>query len=160
MLAVAGTVVDFGALFFDTAIRKSKVEDFQDRNGIVLRYSYGMDVSTLQYHKQGTHHQDTKQREAADIAHWFLHNPYAFGRYRLASWNCEHFATFCHTTSLDVHQLEKNFQAKKHEFQQFLRDSGTAVSHQVERFLGASSDENSGEEYNLSGDLFTYFLSG
>ena len=42
----------------------------------------------------------SRKEQAAEIAKWFADHPEAFGKYHLAAWNCEHFATFCQTTTL------------------------------------------------------------
>ncbi|XP_065187929.1 uncharacterized protein LOC135818473 [Sycon ciliatum] len=43
----------------------------------------------------------------AEVAKFFMRNPQAFGEYNLMEWNCEHFVSFCFSTSMTALDLER-----------------------------------------------------
>ena len=139
----------------DTIIKESELAKFADKQtGEFYRYRYGFDVhqplnangevdQSSGQSSSGVLSVIDKTREGATkIARWFTKRFDAFGSYDFESWNCENFATFCHTTSLDEQQLEEEYLKRKTSgeiatFPEFLRQNSTPVSLQVERFRGS-----------------------
>ena len=78
----------------------------------------------------------SRTEQAAEIAKWFADHPEAFGKYHLAAWNCEHFATFCQTTTLTPQDLSKALEHFEGSLPNaYLRKNANAVSRQAQKIV-------------------------
>ena len=122
-------------------VRVMPVKSFLNRYKRVYVYRYGdAEAANLEDHHdgkiQGAAVRDRNQKSAADIAMFFAKNEGTFGQYLLASWNCEHFATFCHTTTLTAEELERKYREDKYSISNaFLRENSEALSVQAQRYI-------------------------
>ena len=122
-------------------VRVMPVKSFFNRYKRVYVYRYGdAEAANLEDHHdgkiQGAAVRDRNQKSAADIAMFFAKNEGTFGQYLLASWNCEHFATFCHTTTLTAEELERKYREDKYSLSNaFLQENSKALSVQAQRYI-------------------------
>ena len=128
-------------------INHEELWKFADKKtGNSFRYKYKFVVQKgsdeVEGHGSDTVITGTSRESANNIARWFARRSDAFGAYDLKRWNCENFATFCHTTALTEQQLEEEYRKRKTSgemktFPDFLRKHSRSVSLQVERFEGS-----------------------
>ena len=116
--------------FYDIGICKGAVEQFKD--GEVekyLRLTYGVGEKGLP--GQETHPDSANDpMNAVLLARWFNSHKHSFGNYHLYDWNCEHFATFCKTSTLKVTDLDDALKEGKLT-EEFLRQKSRARSTQA-----------------------------
>ena len=129
-------------LFSGAFIKQEDLDIYLDPNSDVLLYRYGIPWSSGESLPDfGTPEEDRNKEKAADIAKLFMSyrpskNP--FGTYRFDNWNCEHFASFCHTTSLSVEELRQRIAALgegESLSRKFLLDNSGARSIQAEHWI-------------------------
>lgn len=111
-------------------------------DGKVCVYRYDMSLSDLDINDCcAVPNPDKNGPRAAEIARWFASNPKAFGDYCLATWNCEHFATFCHTTTIRLTYLKEQFPVQKGGVfpRSVLSSFGIPWSCQADRIFGQHS---------------------
>lgn len=125
-------------------IQLADVQEFIHRaNGKICVYRYDMPESHP--HANDCHavpNTDKNGAHAAKIARWFCDNPTAFGDYCVATWNCEHFATYCHITTIRVSYLNEQFPMQKGSVfpRSVLCKFGKPWSRQADRLFGQRSN--------------------
>ena len=162
VLKASAALLKIRSDYRNATIQRSPLKNFASKEGKFIVYRYGFDVhQSLKRKKKKKSKQDnvnsgscpglisvtdmhmyTTRTDAIKIARWFVSHKDAFGRYNIDSWNCESFATFCHTTSLGEQQLEAEYQKRKRQgdlgkFRYFLSENSKSISLQTEHFKGS-----------------------
>lgn len=105
-VGVVGKAVMLGCR---TEVFCSTLDYFQckDKSVLVWQYPSLPEEGTAPDSVPQNRHYARNGADAVLLAYWFAKYPEAFGAYHLGEWNCEHFSSFCKTTSLTTVQLDE-----------------------------------------------------
>lgn len=98
------------SILYRPGIASGSIEYFKDPpTGKYLQLTYGKKVDMQEWHPEKC----GDAENSVKVARWFLQKKGAFGTYNAFHWNCEHFATFCKTTTLTEDELQQEWEDEK-----------------------------------------------